>query len=208
MVQSPVSSSATTGLAFEMRARLAAPGLARATQARDNNASADGTSASTKANELTAQDQQEVAQLRPDRSPGSRARAGAPFGRRRAGARRRVVPLPGRSGSAALCRWRRGFDRRFSRQYAAKTLPKAEHIRATALAPARPSAQDQSVAAQAQRMASEARMESPRCACGEAPLRRGMPVSIGALSRTTGWARVWISSPDQYSAIRLRSAGN
>ena len=41
----------------------------------------------------------------------------------------------------------------------AETIPKAEHIRATALAPADPSAQDQSVAANAGRMESEARIE-------------------------------------------------
>ena len=39
-----------------------------------------------------------------------------------------------------------------------ETIPKAQHIRATALAPADPSAQDQSVAAQASRMEGEARM--------------------------------------------------
>jgi hypothetical protein len=40
-----------------------------------------------------------------------------------------------------------------------ETIPKAQHIRATALAPADPSAQDQSVAARAGRMEGEARME-------------------------------------------------
>lgn len=40
-----------------------------------------------------------------------------------------------------------------------ETIPKAEHIRATALAPADPSAQDRSVAARADRMASDARIE-------------------------------------------------
>lgn len=40
-----------------------------------------------------------------------------------------------------------------------ETIPKAQHIRATALAPAEPSAQDQSVAARAGRMEGEARME-------------------------------------------------
>jgi hypothetical protein len=40
-----------------------------------------------------------------------------------------------------------------------ETIPKAQRIRATALAPAKPSAQDQSVAAQASRMEGEARIE-------------------------------------------------
>lgn len=40
-----------------------------------------------------------------------------------------------------------------------ETIPKAAHIRATALAPADPSAQDRSVAARADRMAAEARIE-------------------------------------------------
>ena len=40
-----------------------------------------------------------------------------------------------------------------------ETIPKAEHIRETALAPSDPSAQDRSVAAQAARMAAEARIE-------------------------------------------------
>ena len=39
------------------------------------------------------------------------------------------------------------------------TIPKAQHIRATALAPAEPSPQDHSVAAQASRMENEARLE-------------------------------------------------
>jgi flagellum-specific peptidoglycan hydrolase FlgJ len=41
----------------------------------------------------------------------------------------------------------------------AETIPKAQHIRATALAPADPSAQDQSVATEASRMESDARVE-------------------------------------------------
>ncbi|WP_301100545.1 putative metalloprotease CJM1_0395 family protein [Propionivibrio sp.] len=41
----------------------------------------------------------------------------------------------------------------------AETIPKAQHIRATALAPAEPSPQDNSVAAQASSMESEARIE-------------------------------------------------
>ena len=40
-----------------------------------------------------------------------------------------------------------------------ETIPKARHIRATALAPAEPSAQDQSVAAKAVRMENSARIE-------------------------------------------------
>lgn len=40
-----------------------------------------------------------------------------------------------------------------------ETIPKAEHIRETALAPSDPSAQDRSVAAQAARMAADARIE-------------------------------------------------
>ncbi|MBL0167855.1 MAG: hypothetical protein IPP85_12300 [Propionivibrio sp.] len=40
-----------------------------------------------------------------------------------------------------------------------ETIPKAQHIRATALAPADPSPQDRSVAAQAARMEGEARIE-------------------------------------------------
>jgi hypothetical protein len=40
-----------------------------------------------------------------------------------------------------------------------ETIPKAQHIRATALAPADPSPQDRSVAAQATRMEGEARIE-------------------------------------------------
>ncbi|MBK1679361.1 putative metalloprotease CJM1_0395 family protein [Rhodocyclus tenuis] len=45
-----------------------------------------------------------------------------------------------------------------------KTIPKAIHIRNTALAPADPSAQDQSVAASAARMEAEARQELARLA--------------------------------------------
>lgn len=42
---------------------------------------------------------------------------------------------------------------------AKETIPKAQHIRATALAPVDPSAQDQSVAARAARMESDARLQ-------------------------------------------------
>jgi hypothetical protein len=56
-----------------------------------------------------------------------------------------------------------------------ETIPKAQHIRATALAPAKPSAQDHSVAAQASRMESEARIELAAQQRGEAsvPARGG-----------------------------------
>ena len=159
MIQSPVFSSATTGLAFELRARLVAPSSAPATQARDNKASADGTSVSTKANELTAQEQQEVAQLQQiDRQVRAHEQAHLSVGAElvRGGASFSYQVGPDRQRYAVAGEVSIDVSPASTPQ---ETLPKAEHIRATALAPADPSAQDQSVAAQAQRMANEARME-------------------------------------------------
>ena len=67
------------------------------------------------------------------------------------------------------------------------TIPKAEHIRATALAPADPSSQDRSVAAQANRMEGEARIavavqqreESANADQGNTRLYRSVEQSVG-----------------------------
>ncbi|MDR1367370.1 MAG: hypothetical protein LBJ76_01450 [Candidatus Accumulibacter sp.] len=53
-----------------------------------------------------------------------------------------------------------------------ETIPKAQHIRATALAPADPSPQDRSVAAQANQMESEAQIELAQIEREEAALAR------------------------------------
>lgn len=55
-----------------------------------------------------------------------------------------------------------------------KTIPKARHIRETALAPAEPSAQDRSVAAQASRLESRARVELDAQKRADAGTRPGL----------------------------------
>ena len=160
MIQRPVFSSATTGLAFEMRARLAAPGSARATQAKDSGGAAGDTSAvPSKAKELTAQEQQQVLQLQQiDRQVRAHEQAHLSVGAElvRGGASFSYQTGPDQQRYAVAGEVSIDVSPASTPQ---ETIPKAEHIRAAALAPADPSAQDQSVAAQAQQMASEARME-------------------------------------------------
>ena len=161
MIQSTAFSSATTGLGFELRARSAAstPSSARAIEARDSQASADVTSVSAKANELTAQEQQQVLQLRQiDRQVRAHEQAHLSVGGDlvRGGASFSYQTGPDQQRYAVAGEVSIDVSPASTPQ---ETIPKAEHIRATALAPADPSAQDQSVAAQAERMASEARME-------------------------------------------------
>lgn len=162
MIQSAAFSSATTGLGFELRARSAAstPSSARATTAKDSGAAAgDASAVPSKAKELTAQEQQQVLQLQQiDRqvraheqahlSVGAElARGGASFSYQTGPDQQRYAV----AGEVSIDVSPAGTPQ--------ETIPKAEHIRAAALAPADPSAQDQSVAAQAERMASETRME-------------------------------------------------
>lgn len=161
MIQSAAFSSATAGLGFELRARSAAstPSSARAAQARESRASADGTSVSTKTSELTAQEQQQVLQLQQiDRQVRAHEQAHLSVGGElvRGGASFSYQTGPDQQRYAVAGEVSIDVSPASTPQ---ETIPKAEHIRATALAPADPSAQDQSVAAQAQRMASEARME-------------------------------------------------
>jgi len=161
MIQSTAFSSATTGLGFELRARSAAstPSSARAIEARDSQASADVTSVSAKAKELTAQEQQQVLQLRQiDRQVRAHEQAHLSVGGDlvRGGASFSYQTGPDQQRYAVAGEVSIDVSPASTPQ---ETLPKAAHIRATALAPADPSAQDQSVAAQAERMASEARLE-------------------------------------------------
>ncbi|MER2555291.1 MAG: putative metalloprotease CJM1_0395 family protein [Thauera sp.] len=68
------------------------------------------------------------------------------------------------------------------------SLAKAERIRAAALAPAEPSGQDRQVAAQAARMASEARMEIARREFEASVADQAQPVLTGDRSRAVASA--------------------
>ena len=158
MIESTSFSSATTGQGWATRARPAAADGVRAADSRA--AAADVASvAPAKSSELTAQEQQQVAQLKQiDRQVRAHEQAHLSVGGDlvRGGASFSYQVGPDRQRYAVAGEVSIDVSAASTPQ---ETLPKAEHIRATALAPADPSAQDQSVAAQAERMASEARME-------------------------------------------------
>lgn len=158
MIESTSISSATTGLGWGTRARPAAPNSARAADSRA--ASADGASVpAAKTDELTAQEQQQVLQLKQiDRQVRAHEQAHLSVGGDlvRGGASFTYQTGPDQQRYAVAGEVSIDVSPADTPQ---ETLPKAAHIRAAALAPADPSAQDQSVAAQAERMAGEARME-------------------------------------------------
>lgn len=160
MIESTSISSATTGLGWATRARPAASDVARAADTQAGAAAADAASAApAKADELTAQEQQQVLQLKQiDRQVRAHEQAHLSVGGDlvRGGASFSYQIGPDRQRYAVAGEVSIDVSAASTPQ---ETLPKAEHIRATALAPAEPSAQDQSVAAQAERMASEARVE-------------------------------------------------
>ena len=152
MVESTSISSATTGLGLTTRTRSAAAEGVRAAHPQADAAPA-------KSGELTAQEQQQVAQLKQiDRQVRAHEQAHLSVGGDlvRGGASFSYELGPDRQRYAVAGEVSIDVSAASTPQ---ETLPKAEHIRATALAPADPSAQDQSVAAQAERMASEARIE-------------------------------------------------
>lgn len=175
MIQSTTISStsfASSALGVATRARLAAPapsgsaalvdasGSPNSSNALNSAESRDVSSASTaKVGELTQQEQQQVAQLKQiDRMVRAHEQAhlavGADLVRGGATFSYQVGPDHQRyavSGEVSI-----DVSPASTPQ---ETIPKAAHIRATALAPADPSAQDNSVAAQASRMEGEARME-------------------------------------------------
>ncbi|MBS1228712.1 MAG: hypothetical protein H6R17_1989 [Proteobacteria bacterium] len=161
MIQGIAPSSTSAGLGFEMRTRFAAPsstGIAALTSTGTNDSAESGASPA-KSNELTAQEQQQVLQLRQtDRQVRAHEQAHLSVGGDlvRGGASFSYQTGPDQQRYAVAGEVSIDVSPASTPQ---ETIPKAEHIRAAALAPADPSAQDNSVAAQAQRMASEARME-------------------------------------------------
>ena len=80
-----------------------------------------------------------------------------------------------------------------------ESLAKAERVRAAALAPAEPSAQDRQVAAQAARMASEARMEIARQAFARSGAREVPPARAEDRSREV--ARAYSASVAPSSSV-------
>ena len=161
MIESTSISSAMTSAAFAARASLAAPNSARAADSRAAAAAAaDGASRpAAKTDELTAQEQQQVLQLKQiDRQVRAHEQAHLSVGGDlvRGGASFTYQTGPDQQRYAVAGEVSIDVSPADTPQ---ETLPKAAHIRAAALAPADPSAQDQSVAAQAERMAGEARME-------------------------------------------------
>lgn len=73
-----------------------------------------------------------------------------------------------------------------------ETVPKAQHIRATALAPADPSSQDYRVAAMASRMEMAARqaLASARAQTSEAPIEAGAAMYDTIASGVSGFRRI------------------
>jgi hypothetical protein len=130
-----------------------------ANAASSANSAKSQNSASTKPGELSAAAQQQVAELREvDRKVRAHEQAHIAVGREliRGGPSYQYQTGPDNRRYAV------GGEVSIDTSSAAspaKTISKAEHIRATALAPAEPSAQDRSVAAQASSMASDARIE-------------------------------------------------
>lgn len=149
-----------TRAAFSAHASVAAPSSARPADARATAAAADSASVpAAKTDELTAQEQQQVAQLKQiDRQVRAHEQAHLSVGGDlvRGGASFTYQTGPDQQRYAVAGEVSIDVSPADTPQ---ETLPKAAHIRAAALAPADPSAQDQSVAAQAERMAGEARME-------------------------------------------------
>ena len=155
MIEGASISLATTGQGWAAHARVAATDGVRAARPQADAASA----APAKSGELTAQEQQQVAQLKQiDRQVRAHEQAHLSVGGDlvRGGASFTYQTGPDQQRYAVAGEVSIDVSPADTPQ---ETLPKAAHIRAAALAPADPSAQDQSVAAQAERMAGEARME-------------------------------------------------
>lgn len=163
MLQSVATGYVYTGSGFAGRAPLAAQAARAENKSADSahSAKAKSSSASSRpqVNDLTPQEQQQLEQLKAvDRRVRAHEQAHLSAG---AGLVRGGPSFTYQSGPD---------DRRYAvagevsidtspAATPQETLVKAQRIRAAALAPADPSAQDQSVAAQAARMAGAARME-------------------------------------------------
>lgn len=161
MIQSIASSSTQASYGFENSARFSTQSSKQAGERSDSATTSSASSKSTTslANQLTPEQQRQVQQLKEiDRKVraheqahlsvgGDLVRGGATFSyqtgpdnqRYAVGGEVSIDASPGRTPE--------------------ETIPKAQHIRAAALAPADPSAQDQSVAARAARMEGDARTE-------------------------------------------------
>lgn len=155
MIEGASISLATTGQEWATRVRAVASDGVRAARSQADAASA----VPATSGELTAQELQQVAQLKQiDRQVRAHEQAHLSVGGDlvRGGASFSYQLGPDQQRYAVAGEVSIDVSAAATPQ---KTLPKAEHIRETALAPVDPSAQDQSIAAQAERMASEARME-------------------------------------------------
>lgn len=164
MLQSVATGSLQTASGFEMRARSAAPASTAssalvnpATDSTNTSGSADAAPATV--GELTSQEQQQVMQLQQtDRLVRAHEQAHLSVGADlvRGGPSFSYQTGPDHQRYAVAGEVSIDVSAASTPQ---ETIPKAQHIRATALAPADPSAQDNSVAAQASRLESLARME-------------------------------------------------
>jgi hypothetical protein len=159
MIQSTASTTIQTGSGFENLSRISQQGLKQVDSgSRTGRAVLSSASDSGQVTELTADEQQQVQELKQiDRKVRAHEQAHLAVGadlvrggpsysyqigpdnqRYAVGGEVSIDTSPGRTPE--------------------DTIPKAQHIRATALAPVDPSSQDQSVAAQASRMEGEARI--------------------------------------------------
>ena len=157
MIQSVVNSSSQAS--FESTVRAGRQSSGREDAASGSSGSDGSMSASSRSAQLTADQLRQIEQLKQtDRKVRAHEQAHLAVGR--------DLALGGPSYS-----YQTGLD---NKQYAVggevsinaspgrtpeETIPKAQHIRATALAPADPSSQDQRVAAIASQMEAEARIE-------------------------------------------------
>ncbi|MEI7612084.1 MAG: putative metalloprotease CJM1_0395 family protein [Betaproteobacteria bacterium] len=176
MIQSTSSNSAQARYGFENLARFVPKTVTQTGgDGRSDTSSQVSVAASEKSNQLTPEQLRQVDQLKQtDRTVRQHEQAHLSVGRDL------VISGPNYSYETGPDKQRYAVSGEVSIDTSPgrtpeETLPKARHIRETALAPANPSAQDRSVAATASRMESEAQIEL-------AALRQEAASSVGQKS--------------------------
>ena len=186
MILSAASSSTQSSFGFEKLSRF----IASSSRSPDTEGNAVRSASAAAANELSPEQQSRVAQLKQiDREVRAHEQAHLAVGADlvRGGASFSYETGPDKQRYAVAGEV--SIDTSPGKT-PAETIPKAQHIRATALAPADPSPQDHSVAAQASRMEREARgdlsaqQRSERAASGQdgAGFYRGVAQTADSLT--------------------------
>jgi len=192
MIQSTASTAIQTGSAFENIARFSLQGLKQADSgSRKGNTVLASDSVSGPAAQLTADEQQQVQELKQiDRKVRAHEQAHLAVGADLIRGGPSYIYQIGPDNQRYAVGGEVSIDTSPART-PEDTIPKAQHIRATALAPIDPSPQDQSVAAQASRMEGEARIavavqqreESANADQGNTRLYRSVEQSGGRSAR-------------------------